>query len=327
MSSPRNAEIPHHDPPPQTDPARTRKRRRRTMACMQCRSRKLRCDREYPVCGRCQKGKNPEQCTYEDGFLWQQPNTVPATTVFSGAAPGATAGEGTASTTASPTITKQFDSSNGSHNGNAMGVGNSSLSFPRVIADRTPVHTPDSGITSSWAPPRHAAASESETLCQGKRDRFLETVLGAPKAAVNQEPFMNADVLQRHSHHHHHSGSGRSFGYYSHHYPPSHYANEQQQHHHYSADGSDEDESGKLSPSQQIDLSPRIMMRGKETRTRFNGSSILANVMAQVWFSLHLDGRLGFLLTIDIYKSFLILNPLLRISGYPVRTWHSSDQI
>lgn len=285
MSSPRNAEIPRHDPPPQTDSARTRKRRRRTMACMQCRSRKLRCDREYPVCGRCQKGKNPEQCTYEDGFLWQQPNTVPATTVFSGTAPAAGGGsggggEGTTSTTASPTIAKQFEANSSNQNGNVVGDGNSNLSLPRVIADRTPVHTPDSGITSSWAPPRTAAPSETESLRQGKRDRFLETVLGAPKAAVNQESFLNAEVLQRHSHHHPHSGSGRSSGYYSHHYPPSHYANEQ--HHRYNQDGSDEDEPGRVSPSQQLDLSPRIMMRGKETRTRFNGSSILANVMAQV---------------------------------------------
>lgn len=304
MSSPRNAEIPHHDPPPQTDQARTRKRRRRTMACMQCRSRKLRCDREYPACGRCQKGKDPEQCVYEDGFLWQQPTTVPATTVFSGAVPAAAAatatageGEGTTSTTTSPTITRPFETSSSNDNGNAVGVGSSNLSFPRIIAARTPIHTPDSGITSSWAPPRHAAASESETLCQGKRDRFLETVLGAPKAAVNQESFMNTDVLRRHSHHHHHPGSGRSSGYYSYHYPPPHYVSEQQ-HHRYSADGSDEDELGKLSPSQQIDLSPRIMMRGKETRTRFNGSSILANVMAQVrifaferWSVLFADNR------------------------------------
>lgn len=256
---------------------------------MQCRSRKLRCDREYPVCSRCQKGKNPAQCTYEDGFLWQQPNTVPATTVFSGAAPAAAAaatggggggGGVTTSTTASPTTATHFEANSSSHNGTAMGDSSQNLSLPQVIADRTPVHTPDSGITSSWAPPR--AASGSDTLRQDKRDRFLETVLGAPKAAVNQEPFMNTEALQRHSHHHPHSGSGRPSGYYSHHYPPPHYSNEQQHHHRYSPDGSDEDESGRVSPSQQLDLSPRIMMRGKETRTRFNGSSILANVMAQV---------------------------------------------
>ncbi|KAJ5118777.1 hypothetical protein N7526_010414 [Penicillium atrosanguineum] len=58
---------------------RPRKRRRRTMACTQCRSRKLRCDREYPTCSRCLKSRTPTKCTYEDGFLWQQPATVPAT--------------------------------------------------------------------------------------------------------------------------------------------------------------------------------------------------------------------------------------------------------
>lgn len=67
---------------PQPPEQRVRKRRRRTMACTQCRSRKLRCDREYPTCGRCLKSKTPTKCTYEDGFLWQQPNTV-ASPVFS----------------------------------------------------------------------------------------------------------------------------------------------------------------------------------------------------------------------------------------------------
>lgn len=266
---------------------------------MQCRSRKLRCDREYPFCGRCQKGKNPAQCTYEDGFLWQQPNTVPATTVFSGAAPAAAAGGGgvTTSTTASPTTANHFEANSSNHNGTAVGDDNQNLSLPRIIADRTPVHTPDSGITSSWAPPRTAAPSASDALREDKRDRFLETVLGAPKAAVNQEPFMNTEVLQRHSHHHPHSGSGRPSGHYLHHYPPPHYSNEQH-HHRYSPGGSDEDESGRVSPSQQLDLSPRIMMRGKETRTRFNGSSVLANVMAQVRIFTFEQSRVAD----DIYK-------------------------
>lgn len=43
-----------------------------------------------------------------------------------------------------------------------------------------------------------------------------------------------------------------------------------------------EEDDGLASPSQELDISPRIMMRGKETKTRFNGSGIFANLMSQV---------------------------------------------
>lgn len=286
MSASSTAEPPQNDPPPapSSDPApRARKRRRRTMACTQCRSRKLRCDREYPICGRCQKSKTPAQCTYEDGFLWQQPNTVPATTVFSGAAIGGGPGPTIATSARNPltsAASRPLDT-DGFASNNAASNTNQNLTFPRVVADRSLCHTPDSGITSSWAPPR-ASASGTDAQREDKRDRFLETVLGAPKAAVNQEP-----VLQRHSHHHHHhsEGVGLSGYYHSPHHPNSHhYSGQYSQHHRYSPEDSDEDDMGRASPSQQLDVLPRIMMRGKETRTRFNGSSILADVMAQVGF-------------------------------------------
>ncbi|GLB08974.1 hypothetical protein AtubIFM57258_004883 [Aspergillus tubingensis] len=200
-----------HEPPPEQQ--RVRKRRRRTMACMQCRSRKLRCAREYPVCSRCQKSKTPNKCTYEDGFLWQQPNTV-ASPVFS---------------ERGPTTTVQMPP-----------------------ADRATAHpTPDSGISSL------ASRSHPSHPMEEKRDKFLETVLGAPKAAVNQEPYVNTDLLQRPRHppeSHQHSTS--------HPYP-------------------DDNDDTPASPSQQLDVSPRIMMRGRETKTRFNGSGIFANLIAQ----------------------------------------------
>ncbi|PWY87976.1 hypothetical protein BO94DRAFT_60288 [Aspergillus sclerotioniger CBS 115572] len=199
---------PDMEPPPEQH--RVRKRRRRTMACMQCRSRKLRCDREYPVCGRCQKSKTPSKCTYEDGFLWQQPNTV-ASPVFSDRGPTTT------------------------------------VQMPQ--ADRATAHpTPDSGISS--LPSRYHPSLPVEE----KRDKFLETVLGAPKAAVNQEPYVTTELLQRH------------------HPPDTH-----PETHPYP----DEDDDSPPSPSQQLDVSPRIMMRGKETKTRFNGSGIFANLIAQ----------------------------------------------
>lgn len=42
-----------------------RKRRRIALSCYDCRRRKLRCDREYPACGRCRKGGHPETCSYD----------------------------------------------------------------------------------------------------------------------------------------------------------------------------------------------------------------------------------------------------------------------
>ncbi|PYH98263.1 hypothetical protein BO71DRAFT_371435 [Aspergillus ellipticus CBS 707.79] len=202
---------------PQSQQPRVRKRRRRTMACMQCRSRKLRCDREYPVCGRCQKSKTPSRCTYEDGFLWQQPNTV-ASPVFSDRG--------------GPTTTVQMPP-----------------------ADRATAHpTPDSGISS--LPSRCQPSAVGARPVEEKRDKFLETVLGAPKAAVNQEPYVTAELLQRPRH------------------PPDPHPDA---HHPYPA----EDDDIPASPTQQLDVSPRIMMRGKETKTRFNGSGIFANLIAQ----------------------------------------------
>lgn len=211
-------------PPPEH---RARKRRRRTMACTQCRSRKLRCDREYPVCGRCQKSKFPAACTYEDGFLWQQPNTV-SSSVFSDR--GSTG----------------------------------------IVQDRTPVVTPpDSGLAAGSRPqplpplPLPFPQAQSQVQTGGeKRDRFLETVLGAPKAAGNthQNPSGDPDMVP--------CGS-RSM--------ERDVRGERVQE---NGDG----EGCLASPTQQLDISPKIMMRGKETKTRFNGSGIFAHLMSQVGF-------------------------------------------
>lgn len=230
-------------------PERPRKRRRRTMACTQCRSRKMRCDREYPTCSRCLKNKTPTKCIYEDGFLWQQPATVP---------------------------TAAFTSDRGS-----------TISMPRT--DQTPIQTPPhSGLapasTRSEALLSTTAAGPGSTPFEGPhhhhggrphvRERgFLETVLGAPKAAINQEPYVNTGVLQR---------PKRAL-------PEPEMPLESQVGH----GGVDLDDSDDpLSPSQQLDLSPRIMMRGRETKTRFSGSGVYANLVAQVCCSLELLSRL-----------------------------------
>ncbi|KAB8073670.1 putative C6 transcription factor [Aspergillus leporis] len=208
---PPTASIGAPDPEPQPE-QRVRKRRRRTVACTQCRSRKLRCDREYPTCGRCQKSKTPIKCTYEDGFLWQQPNTV---------------------------VTPAFSE-----------LGPTAIAQASHLARAHP--TPDSAISSSLT--RSQLTSSDTRPVQEKRDRFLETVLGAPKAAVNQEPYVNTEVLQR-----------PKQAFLSHGAAPPHHHG---------------DEDSPTSPSQQLDISPRIMMRGKETKTRYNGSGIFANLIA-----------------------------------------------
>ena len=41
------------------------KRRRIAFSCLACRRRKLKCDRIYPSCSRCQKGGHPEICVYD----------------------------------------------------------------------------------------------------------------------------------------------------------------------------------------------------------------------------------------------------------------------
>ena len=45
------------------------KRRRIALACLDCRRRKLRCDRVYPACSRCQKAGHPDTCTYDPNAI------------------------------------------------------------------------------------------------------------------------------------------------------------------------------------------------------------------------------------------------------------------
>ena len=45
------------------------KRRRIAFSCLDCRRRKLRCDRVFPACSRCQRGGHAESCTYDSGAV------------------------------------------------------------------------------------------------------------------------------------------------------------------------------------------------------------------------------------------------------------------
>ncbi|KAJ5469678.1 hypothetical protein N7539_009296 [Penicillium diatomitis] len=230
---------------PQAD--RPRKRRRRTMACTQCRSRKLRCDREYPTCTRCMKSRTPSKCTYEDGFLWQQPTTLTPTSVSTNRTVGASVHASVAPRTEQTGLVNvELTPSLGRE----PALARSDAMLSTVAPNSGPIAHPED-------------APEQERRPQGKEKGFLETVLGAPKAAVDQEPYINTDVLHRSRR----SGVEET--------PPLSTRPRRP----CADDGSDMDDV--LSPSHDLDLSPRIMMRGRDTKTRFSGSGIYANVVAQ----------------------------------------------
>ena len=78
MSLPQEVQYPANmltqtSPPASSEPdewhSSDRKRRRKALSCYDCRRRKLRCDREYPCCGRCRKGGQADSCIYESGSL------------------------------------------------------------------------------------------------------------------------------------------------------------------------------------------------------------------------------------------------------------------
>ncbi|KAJ5780576.1 hypothetical protein N7457_005736 [Penicillium paradoxum] len=231
-------------------PERVRKRRRRTMACTQCRTRKLRCDREYPTCSRCLKSRTPTKCTYEDGFLWQQPATV-ATTAFP-------SDRGSAFIPRVDPAPVNTPSDSGMQTASTR-TDPLSASAPRGAMAGSPMHHDYHGLTgNALAPPYRHSPHDKE-----RKDCFLETVLGAPRAAVNQEPYVNTGLLQR----------------------PKRPAPAPEQDMQGPSQVDDEHiheaEEDPLSLGDQLDISPRIMMRGRETRTRFSGSGIFANLVAQ----------------------------------------------
>lgn len=51
---------------PDSLPATSRKRKRKVLACNDCRRRKVQCDRNYPVCSRCEKAGRGADCRFED---------------------------------------------------------------------------------------------------------------------------------------------------------------------------------------------------------------------------------------------------------------------
>jgi hypothetical protein len=44
-------------------------KKRKVLSCYACRNRKMKCDRVYPVCGRCKKTGRSDQCSYDPRLL------------------------------------------------------------------------------------------------------------------------------------------------------------------------------------------------------------------------------------------------------------------
>lgn len=49
-------------------------KKRKVLSCYACRSRKMKCDRVYPVCGRCEKTGRSDQCAYDPRLLEESMN-------------------------------------------------------------------------------------------------------------------------------------------------------------------------------------------------------------------------------------------------------------
>jgi hypothetical protein len=210
---------------------RPRKRRRRTVACTQCRTRKLKCDREYPTCGRCLKSRTPGRCTYEDSFVWQQPKTVPSSSSTSPAA-----------------VLDRFGNGSNSHNNNNNNGSQISLPPASSIAAISPQPSGASASLSTrgYALPPPAGPS---------RPRFLDTVLDAPNpSAANTWMSIPENEVNGYAHNNH---------YHDH-------------------DHQDSNDQILASPSQKLEFPNKFAIRGKETRTRFNGNGIFANLFLQV---------------------------------------------
>ncbi|KAF2463549.1 uncharacterized protein BDR25DRAFT_297899 [Lindgomyces ingoldianus] len=58
---------------PEGGPEKRVSKKRKVLSCYACRNRKMKCDRVYPVCGRCQRTGRADQCTYDPRLLDELP--------------------------------------------------------------------------------------------------------------------------------------------------------------------------------------------------------------------------------------------------------------
>ncbi|KAF2013590.1 hypothetical protein BU24DRAFT_349650 [Aaosphaeria arxii CBS 175.79] len=67
--STRSAESRDNSPDADDSPEKRGSKKRKVLSCYACRNRKMKCDRVYPICGRCQKTGRADQCTYDPRLL------------------------------------------------------------------------------------------------------------------------------------------------------------------------------------------------------------------------------------------------------------------
>lgn len=73
-------------------------KKRKVLSCYACRNRKMKCDRVYPVCGRCQRTGRADQCTYDPRLLEDVPANGDGHVESSGVGYGLGGGDGGAFT-------------------------------------------------------------------------------------------------------------------------------------------------------------------------------------------------------------------------------------
>lgn len=237
---------------------RPRKRRRRTVACTQCRTRKLKCDREYPTCGRCLKSGIPDLCKYEESFVWQQPNTVTASTTNSNSTSN--------STLASPGVVAVHDPLNLNNSTNRHAHPPATAALPTlptlpalsangvVTKEHSPVLPAFPRLVSALPPTNGHNNDFALRQSEISRTRFLDTVLAGPRPSVTASyPRPNREAMQQQQQQQQQEGQTRG------------------------------QQRALATPSQRLELVNKVMIRGKETRTRFGGGGIVSNLMLQVW--------------------------------------------
>lgn len=202
-----------------------RRRRRRTAACAQCRNRKLKCDQEYPICGRCAKGPRPSDCTYQDATQHQLPT-------------------GSNSSTSQPPVAVWGETSTvrvPDHNGVAA-AGREPSSTDRPELNQT---QPEAGVSTLGVDGDESGQCNSGLQSNSqfiKRHLDYTPSSKRRKTFPNEAPGLGGNILE------------------------------------------DDELYSRDHRSQFLDIPTKTYWRGKDSRSRFYGSSLVINMISEVCF-------------------------------------------
>lgn len=70
------SDSPNLETPATSKPGSGNKRKRLVLSCLECKRRKLKCDRQLPVCSRCSEIGHPEQCKYDERSIYAKENNT-----------------------------------------------------------------------------------------------------------------------------------------------------------------------------------------------------------------------------------------------------------